>query len=326
MVVGEDREHIGPSGYVGAEKVECGSDILSLSMGATHISNEPSCVTPPRSFPLSRTTLACPREPISTRSASGRQSRMAVSQQHRRTRSSHTWTSRIPLYATLQVERECREARAGDDVSGVSNYNQKSRVLLHLVRASKVKGIRMMSRCALEGKAELSRKTGRRGVGWGTPRGPAPAPNLPISSSRDYYSFSVSHCQLCLQHAFQLRESQYLSSFDHHHHIEIYVHDAAKASEGVPQTHVPILHVLRLPTAIPGARCVLNPHRDSLSMLTPRIPVDSHMCKEAVAHKIELAKQLAVVLQGTVKPSESRPLPMRPPSSIPCAASCMRHR
>ena len=32
--------------------------------------------------------------------------------------------------------------------------------------------------------------------------------------------------------------------------------------------------------------------------------VDSHMCKEAIAHKIELAKQLGVVLQGTVKPSE----------------------
>ena len=33
--------------------------------------------------------------------------------------------------------------------------------------------------------------------------------------------------------------------------------------------------------------------------------VDSHMCKEAVAHKIELVKQLGIVLQGTVKPSES---------------------
>ena len=35
--------------------------------------------------------------------------------------------------------------------------------------------------------------------------------------------------------------------------------------------------------------------------------VDSHMCKEAVAHKIELVKQLGVVLQGTVKPSECAP-------------------
>ncbi|KAI0762909.1 PIN domain-like protein [Fomes fomentarius] len=33
-----------------------------------------------------------------------------------------------------------------------------------------------------------------------------------------------------------------------------------------------------------------------------QVLVDSHICKEAVAHKIELAKQLAVVLQGTVKP------------------------
>ncbi|KAI0757076.1 Fcf1-domain-containing protein [Daedaleopsis nitida] len=33
-----------------------------------------------------------------------------------------------------------------------------------------------------------------------------------------------------------------------------------------------------------------------------QVLVDSHMCKDAVAHKIELAKQLAVVLQGTVKP------------------------
>ncbi|KAI8995554.1 Fcf1-domain-containing protein, partial [Trametes punicea] len=33
-----------------------------------------------------------------------------------------------------------------------------------------------------------------------------------------------------------------------------------------------------------------------------QVLVDSHMCKEAVAHKIELVKQLGVVLQGTVKP------------------------
>lgn len=32
--------------------------------------------------------------------------------------------------------------------------------------------------------------------------------------------------------------------------------------------------------------------------------VDSHMCEEAVEHKIDLVKQLGVVLQGTVKPSE----------------------
>ena len=28
------------------------------------------------------------------------------------------------------------------------------------------------------------------------------------------------------------------------------------------------------------------------------------MCKDAIAHKIDLVKQLGVVLQGTVKPSE----------------------
>ncbi|KAI0335352.1 Fcf1-domain-containing protein [Cubamyces sp. BRFM 1775] len=33
-----------------------------------------------------------------------------------------------------------------------------------------------------------------------------------------------------------------------------------------------------------------------------QVLVDSHMCKEAVAHKIELVKQLGIVLQGTVKP------------------------
>ncbi|KAI0669979.1 Fcf1-domain-containing protein [Trametes maxima] len=33
-----------------------------------------------------------------------------------------------------------------------------------------------------------------------------------------------------------------------------------------------------------------------------QVLIDSHMCKEAVAHKIELAKQLGAVLQGTVKP------------------------
>lgn len=32
--------------------------------------------------------------------------------------------------------------------------------------------------------------------------------------------------------------------------------------------------------------------------------VDSEMCKESISHKIDLAKQLGVVLQGTVKPSE----------------------
>ena len=35
------------------------------------------------------------------------------------------------------------------------------------------------------------------------------------------------------------------------------------------------------------------------------------MCKDAIAHKIDFLKQLAVVLQGTVKPSMSFPL-------IPC--------
>ena len=34
------------------------------------------------------------------------------------------------------------------------------------------------------------------------------------------------------------------------------------------------------------------------------LSVDSHMCKDAIAHKIDLVKQLGVVLQGTVKPSE----------------------
>ncbi|KAI0374246.1 Fcf1-domain-containing protein [Pilatotrama ljubarskyi] len=33
-----------------------------------------------------------------------------------------------------------------------------------------------------------------------------------------------------------------------------------------------------------------------------QVLVDSHMCKESVAHKIELVKQLGIVLQGTVKP------------------------
>ncbi|KAI0735249.1 Fcf1-domain-containing protein, partial [Earliella scabrosa] len=33
-----------------------------------------------------------------------------------------------------------------------------------------------------------------------------------------------------------------------------------------------------------------------------QVLVDSHMCTDAVAHKTELAKQLGVVLQGTVKP------------------------
>ena len=28
------------------------------------------------------------------------------------------------------------------------------------------------------------------------------------------------------------------------------------------------------------------------------------MCKDAIAHKLDLVKQLGVVLQGTVKPSE----------------------
>ena len=32
--------------------------------------------------------------------------------------------------------------------------------------------------------------------------------------------------------------------------------------------------------------------------------VDSEMCKASISHKIDLAKQLGVVLQGTVKPSE----------------------
>ena len=40
--------------------------------------------------------------------------------------------------------------------------------------------------------------------------------------------------------------------------------------------------------------------------------VDSHMCKEAMTHKIELVKQLASVLQGTVKPRESCPPPSTP--------------
>ena len=38
--------------------------------------------------------------------------------------------------------------------------------------------------------------------------------------------------------------------------------------------------------------------------LTIAVSVDSHMCKDAIAHKIDLVKQLGVVLQGTVKPSE----------------------
>ncbi|CDO72319.1 hypothetical protein BN946_scf184977.g16 [Trametes cinnabarina] len=40
-----------------------------------------------------------------------------------------------------------------------------------------------------------------------------------------------------------------------------------------------------------------------------QVLIDSHMCKEAVAHKIELVKQLGIVLQGTVKPSDVPPPP-----------------
>lgn len=44
--------------------------------------------------------------------------------------------------------------------------------------------------------------------------------------------------------------------------------------------------------------------------------VDSHMCKEAMTHKIELVKQLGSVLQGTVKPCESwLPLFSSPPTT-----------
>ena len=39
------------------------------------------------------------------------------------------------------------------------------------------------------------------------------------------------------------------------------------------------------------------------SVLTVLSAVDSLMCKEAIDHKLELVKQLGVVLQGTVKPS-----------------------
>lgn len=35
--------------------------------------------------------------------------------------------------------------------------------------------------------------------------------------------------------------------------------------------------------------------------------VDADMCSEAVSSKIDLAKQLATVLQGSVKPSKSSP-------------------
>lgn len=42
--------------------------------------------------------------------------------------------------------------------------------------------------------------------------------------------------------------------------------------------------------------------------LTRNLTVDSHMCTEAISHKIELLKQLGVVLQGAIKPSES-PVP-----------------
>ncbi len=42
----------------------------------------------------------------------------------------------------------------------------------------------------------------------------------------------------------------------------------------------------------------------SLIILTwPNHTVDSEMCKDAISHKIELVKQLSVVLQGSVKPS-----------------------
>ncbi len=44
------------------------------------------------------------------------------------------------------------------------------------------------------------------------------------------------------------------------------------------------------------------------------------MCKDAIVRKIDFVKQLGIVLQGTVKPSEFSP-PL-PPASIPsCRAA-----
>lgn len=74
----------------------------------THITNEPSRVTPPRSFPLSRTTLACPRSPRPSRES---QSAYSDTMMIGIDAGTPTRTVLIPLYTALQVERERGEAR-----------------------------------------------------------------------------------------------------------------------------------------------------------------------------------------------------------------------
>lgn len=63
----------------------------------------------------------------------------------------------------------------------------------------------------------------------------------------------------------------------------------------------------RQPYQVLGAYTVARPTFHHIHLRPNSLVVDSHMCKEAVYHKIELVKQLGAILQGTVKPCESSP-------------------
>lgn len=54
-------------------------------------------------------------------------------------------------------------------------------------------------------------------------------------------------------------------------------------------------------------RCAMHDCSIILDYNTSASAVDADMCSEAVSSKIDLAKQLATVLQGSVKPSKSSP-------------------
>lgn len=100
--------------------------------------------------------------------------------------------------------------------------------------------------------------------------------------------------------------------------LRLSAHHATKASQVIPQAHVPLLRVLRLPPTLPSPRYAhARAHNLSLYLFSAAHffhAVDSHMCKEAMTHKIELVKQLGSVLQGTVKPCESWPACFRFPA------------
>lgn len=57
-----------------------------------------------------------------------------------------------------------------------------------------------------------------------------------------------------------------------------------------------------------------HPPPIELSLNITTNPVDSEMCKASIAQKLELNKQLGIVLQGSVKPSECASAQCQPSS------------